>query len=564
MGVVRFLRVRNFRGIASLDWAPNEGINAIIGPGDVGKSTILEALDLVIGSRRSSFTDTDFHCTDVTKPILIEVTVGALPKPLTDLEIYGAALRGWSASDGIADEPGEGFEPVLTLRLTVGDDGEPTRCLYSERIADLPRDMRSDHRALIAAQRLGATVGQHLAWGPRSVLSQLSTGQAGISAVLARASRAARQDFDIDDAPDLKAAVDVAQQVAKELAVPRAYDASAALDPRSVNVSNGAIALHDANQVPLRCLGTGSSRLMAAGLQARAAELVPVLLLDEAEHGLEPHRITRLLHYLGSKSKGPQVFLTTHSPIVLRELSADQLYIARRTEKQELCPNRFSSTEQGLIRTHPDAFLSAAVLVCEGATEKGLMRGLDLFWSDEGEYSFGFLGISLVDGGGTPKAQQAAVSFLEAGFQVALLRDSDKTSPENEQKLTDRGAPIFCWRDGYATENELFDSLPLRALPLLLQLADQHHTPQVVDSNLAGHALSKAAIEELRRVPADIHREVLAKAARSGSWFKRMDFGEEVGRTIVGPFYSELTGALQTTIMEVWHWTRKFGPTSDS
>ena len=569
MAAIRHVEICGFRGIAYLSWAPREGINALIGPGDSGKSTVLEAIDIVLGARRATFTDTDFHCLNVERPISIEVTVGDLPRELLDLELYSAAIRGWSADRSeLADEPGEGFEPVITLKVTVSESCEATWRLHSERLAanELPRSMRNEHRAMIMAQRLGATVGQHLAWGPTSSLSKLSASGPGAGAALARAGRAARDDFNVEDAPALQPAVAVARQVARDLAVPAAQDASAALDPRSVNISSGAIALHDRNHVPLRALGTGSSRLLAAGLQAQVSRSVPVLLLDEVEHGLEPHRIARLLHYLGSKATEarPQVIMTTHSPVVLRELSAEQLCVARSDVGRTLRLERFGEAERGLLRAHAEAFLSAAVLVCEGPTEIGLMRGLDLYWSSCNQVSLAFLGISLVDGKGTPNAQKTALQFAAAGYEVALLRDSDTVPPPNEQSLRDKGCRVFCWRDGYATENELFDSLPLDALPALIAIADKHHTAAVVDTNLRGHGLSKEAILVLRTGPTDAHRSVLAKAARSGAWFKRIDFGEEVARDIICPNYTSLTGQMPTTIDEIYAWTRRFGPPSDA
>lgn len=106
---------------------------------------MLEALALVLGSRRSGFTDADFHCSDTGKPIVIDVTVGDLPNGLRDLEAYSRAIRGWlDALDDIADEPLDGYEPVLTLRLTVNADCEPTWCLYSDRFAasDLSQRIR--------------------------------------------------------------------------------------------------------------------------------------------------------------------------------------------------------------------------------------------------------------------------------------------------------------------------------------------------------------------------------------------------------------------------------------
>jgi hypothetical protein len=82
MARIRRLEVRNFRSIQCLDWHPSAGINCLVGPGDGGKSTILDAIDLCLGARRSApFGDTDFFQLDVTQPILISVTLGGLLDP---------------------------------------------------------------------------------------------------------------------------------------------------------------------------------------------------------------------------------------------------------------------------------------------------------------------------------------------------------------------------------------------------------------------------------------------------------------------------------------------------
>ncbi len=50
-------------------WYPAPGINCLIGPGDSGKSSILDAIDLCLGARRNiQFTDADFHLLDVENP----------------------------------------------------------------------------------------------------------------------------------------------------------------------------------------------------------------------------------------------------------------------------------------------------------------------------------------------------------------------------------------------------------------------------------------------------------------------------------------------------------------
>lgn len=38
------LTIERFRGITSLKWKPSRGVNVILGGGDVGKTTIFEAM----------------------------------------------------------------------------------------------------------------------------------------------------------------------------------------------------------------------------------------------------------------------------------------------------------------------------------------------------------------------------------------------------------------------------------------------------------------------------------------------------------------------------------------
>ena len=38
------ITIERFRGITSLKWKPSRGVNVILGGGDVGKTTILEAI----------------------------------------------------------------------------------------------------------------------------------------------------------------------------------------------------------------------------------------------------------------------------------------------------------------------------------------------------------------------------------------------------------------------------------------------------------------------------------------------------------------------------------------
>jgi predicted ATP-dependent endonuclease of OLD family len=70
MARIRKVEISNFRCIKQLTWLPDSGVNCLIGPEDTGKSTILDAIDLCLGARRSlQLTDADFYRLDVENPI---------------------------------------------------------------------------------------------------------------------------------------------------------------------------------------------------------------------------------------------------------------------------------------------------------------------------------------------------------------------------------------------------------------------------------------------------------------------------------------------------------------
>ncbi|UQD72126.1 AAA family ATPase [Bradyrhizobium japonicum] len=70
MARIRNIDIRNFRCIKELIWHPSPGVNCLIGPGDMGKSSVLDAIDLCLGARCIvHFGDDDFFELNVADPI---------------------------------------------------------------------------------------------------------------------------------------------------------------------------------------------------------------------------------------------------------------------------------------------------------------------------------------------------------------------------------------------------------------------------------------------------------------------------------------------------------------
>lgn len=571
MSVIRQVEIRNFRAIKNLCWTPKPGLNCLIGPGDSGKSTILDAIDLTLGARRSySFNDADFSNLDTTNPIIIKITIGELPDDLKNIEKYGSFLRGFSLwDDSIIDEPSANTETVLTVQLQVDADLLPDWSLFSDRAAadGLERRLPWKHRELISPARLGTKSHHNLAWGNRSVLNKLSSETLDVSSLLAELGRNTRNSFASQQINDISQVLVDVQAIANRLGVP-VGQLSALLDVNGFSISNGAISLHNNDGTPLRQLGTGSTRLITSGLQ-KAASTSSLLIVDEAEYGLEPYRITKLLNELGSKDtpSTQQVFITTHSPYVLRELQASQLHVVRKlhqTTDPDLSHRIYSlgwgDVQQATLRVCAEAFLSKAVIVCEGKTEIGLVRGIDLYRHDVSSPTILEKGVYCADGGGDSMFQRAQV-FRSLGYPTSIFKDSDKADDHAQQAfdMADIDVPIYEWGNGNATEDALFLSCPGSQIRELLDLAVLRKGRESVDAHIKAVSSNTASLDECYNNFQEQHRVYLAKAANKKSWFKDIEPAEFIARNIISPHYKEFDSALTTTLDSLFQWAQKQG-----
>lgn len=567
MAQIRKLEVRNFRSIRTLSWLPTPGINCLVGPGDSGKSTILDAIDLCMGARRTiQFTDADFTDLAVDAPIEITITLGGLPERLKTLDAYGLFLRGFDASSGeIEDEPQAGLEIVLCLRLTVGADLEPVWTLVSDRAAALgsERYLAWSDRQDIAPTRIGSFSDVNLSWKRGSVLNKLSEEKANASAILLAAARQARAQFGDTAADQLSEALAKVKEIADGLGIGDGKDLHAELDAHSVSVSAGTISLHNSNGIPLRGMGMGSTRLLIAGLQKEIAAGSAIVLVDEVEYGLEPHRIIQFLNALGAKdpNQSLQVFMTSHSPVVVRELGLMPLTIVRQGEDGPILKRAGDHPElQGTARLFPEAFLAKSILVCEGATEVGFVRGIDQWCDTQGKGTLHASGACLVDGGGGGEQMLSrAQAFCTLGYRSALFRDDDKRPPEGKETDFELdGGSVFTWRDGKKIEVEIFDSIPPDAVRPLLDIAFEEREERSVNDQLKTASENKVTLATvLAEVAASelshASRHALGEASGKG-WFKNISTMERVARDVIAPRASKMDKDFLKSINAIRKW----------
>ena len=579
MAKIRKIEIQNFRGIKSLEWYPSNGINCLIGHGDSGKSTLLDAIDMCIGARRNiNFYDTDFYNLDVQNPISITIILGSLSDDLKKLDTYGEYLRGFdSENKNIEDEPRTGLETVLSVNLSVGAELDPIWSLLSERAQarGLSRNLNWADRVRLSPTRIGNISDYNLSWKKGSILNKLSDETADASLELATAARNVRTEFGESAQKQLIKALDAVKSTTDELGIPTGGDVKAMLDAHSISFSSGVISLHDANGVPLKNLGVGSTRLLIAGLQRKAAESSSVLLVDEFEYGLEPHRIIKFLDSLGAKEHKVQpplqVFMTTHSPTALRELSTEQLYILRHDDDKHHCIYFGEEDDvQGTIRRFLEAFLGSAILVCEGASEVGFIRGLDQYRSKTtNSPSIHALGVCLVDAGGVDNIYKRALPLINAGYRVAVLRDDDKSPDKDaEESFIDKGGRVFSWQEGHSIEDAIFLSVSDDEIVKIVDYAIKIHGKELIEDHFqtvsqnSKKIFSIADCEKIFRQGEGTDKEwgdakewiSAASKTKSTPWFKNVSAMEYIGRKIIAPNLSESAPIFYQTITEFFSW----------
>ena len=540
---IRQIAIRNFRGIEQLTWDPMSALSCLIGRGDVGKSTVLDAIELALSPRAPAITDTDFIGGDTSKQIELQVTVGELSEDALEDGRFGLHLRGWQKSGGLRDEPQGDDESVVTVRVVIDASLEGEWTLHTDR--QDPKVLSPRDRALFGVVRLGPEVEKHLTWGRNTALSAATDDRDPAVLALADAFRAARDHVVTNGLPSLAGVASSVRDEATKLGAYCSTPYRAGLDMQRTAMSLSGIALHDGD-VPVRLAGLGTRRLVSLAIQRISVKAGAIVLIDEVEHGLEPHRIRHALKVLrdaldsdaADVPKG-QVFLTTHSHTTLVELNHKQVAVCCRAGGT-LTIRTPPAPLQPLLRRVPEAFLAQRVLACEGPTEVGLIRGLRDAWNAGRPFPFEAKGTWLADGGGH-QAPATALQLASLGYKTALFRDSDvPLDLAVSAQLTAAGIDVYEWDGTVATEQRIFTDASWPVVQRLLDIAYEAHTETSVLSQVAHYLgvpnLPGPKLSDWHTIGKtdDELRAALGTAAKKREWYKNMTFGELVGDAL-GP-----------------------------
>lgn len=473
------IRIENFRLFGSGDDAfvlsLQPGLTALIGENDAGKTAVMDALRLVLGTRDQDMQrvdPADFHLPDGAADAAAEIIVrlrfqgltaadrGAFAEYLTYENLDGPATTAlvvtWIAKRGPKDGAPRRTTPP---EWRTGEKGDGPLLDLNARVlltATYLRPLRDAERAMSAGR--GSRLSQILqhtreitktgvafeTTDPHKDPSQLSVlGLGDYATFLFGKSKGvglARSRLNQDYLQPLSFAND---PLSARIGVNSAGDDASRLRQLLEKLDLSLTRDLDADNPQNRGLGSNNLLFMACELLLLAAESdgFPLLLIEEPEAHLHPQRQLRLMSFLqaqGEKRRADeqkiQIIVSTHSPNLASELKLANLVLIQGARafplgpgQTELSASDYRFLERFLDVTKANLFFARGVLIVEGDAENILMPVLARLLGRD----FRHYGVSTVNVGGVGLGRYARIFMrkdakdAEIDIPVACVTDMD-------------------------------------------------------------------------------------------------------------------------------------------
>ena len=536
MARIHQLKINHFRGIEHFEQCFDDtNLIVLIGRGDSGKSTILKAISLVLSPAwNNTFADTDFYNLDTTKPIEIEVSLRCVPdKLLSDAKygLYKRLLVNGEIIDEISksgEEPFAQEEDILTIKLVVDDTLQPK--WYVDREQDIEISHRD--RALLDMFMIADYADNHFSYNKLSPLYALlkkgldapDTIEKKLVAVVRQAYQSIASNVSFQEFE--KVATEIKQE-ALNLGI-EFDDLKTSLEYKGNAYTESNITLHDGQNRPLGMYGKGSKRLLSMAIQLALAKTGGIVLIDEIEQGLEPDRIRTIINKLSQVAPG-QVIITTHSRDVVVESKSETIYLM---SKEANSLYQFESELQGLLRSQPEAFFARRVILCEGATEYGIIRALDHYLQREGKLGLSARSIAVVDSKGGDNFYRYAIWLSTKGFDVITFNDDDnKSILSSKEEAISAGVRMAICDAGNALEQQLFNDASWSIIIELVYLAKDILSEEAIVSCLDGIQSISDLNSLIDERQLDIRQKLGTQSKKKG-WYKNVTDGESLGELL--------------------------------
>ena len=564
MAKIYELKIKNFRGIKSFEQIFKRSFYCFVGRGDSGKSTVLDAISYVLSPQWNlTFLDSDFFDCDVEKNIEIEASLIDLPEEIIKQYKSGMHLRGLDKSTGqIIDDleanSDKDLEDLLTIRLTVARDLEPKWEVINNRPFE-PKRIGGTDRARLNVFMISEYLNEHFSWNKGrplySLLKSKQNDSGDSKQILVDAFRQAKEQVDGHSFEELEEVTEEIKEFVEDMGV-NMTSPKTTIDFKDLSIKGGRVCLHD-DKVPFRLKGKGSKRLISIAIQRALLKKGSITLIDDVEQGLEPDRVRHLVRRLRNDNDG-QIFLTTHSSEVITELEVEDLLILK-INAGDVDGITADQNYQDIIRACPEAGFSKKVIVCEGKTEIGICRALDVVRNQkQGKLHMSGLDCVYVLGEGDSFVSRAK-KLKELGLNVCVYCDSDlDTSGNLKSKKDDLEAveiKVFDCDRGNNIEMQAFKDLPWDCISELVQYRIGIKGEASVRESIKSK-YGEGFPDDFLATDSEQMRKALSEAStvEGNEWFKQIKHGEVLGGKIFQSFENNENKILYKRLQELSGW----------
>lgn len=545
--LIRRLTIERFRGIEKLVWYPSPGVNVILGGGDVGKTTILDAIALLLNPTNTTvLSDADYWRREVNNGFCIEAVM-SLPETCgINQQAKNAWPWEWDGKEPKLPKIDElpiaesVAEPVYRIRVRGTDEFDLAFEVFQP-------DETTDHLSVAVRRQIGLV---RLGGDDRNDRDlRLIQGSALDRLLSDRTLRArlgqklAENDVADELSEDAKSKLKSLDEAFQKQALPDGLGVGlTGGQGLSLNALIGLTATNKSIKLPFMSWGAGTRRLAALEIADAHHGESPITLVDEVERGLEPYRQRVLMAEL--QKRASQVFLTTHSAAALSAASDASLWYVDSTCTIGRLPASVSAHQ----KRDPETFLSRVAIIVEGATEFGFVTVLlQKVVGDD----FLQRGIWITDGCGNDHTLKLLEGLVDSGLKFGGFADDEGRDPQKWARVKEKlGDILFRWPTGCLEEN-IIKLVPAERLEDFIKNADGESGDRLrtladrLDMNEKGFSAIKAKAVDLTTLIIEAATGAIPdnqKDADKGEkrtfkshekqWFKSIEGGKELANKV--------------------------------
>jgi putative ATP-dependent endonuclease of OLD family len=482
MRIVRLL-VDNFRGVRTGNvLLPQHAV--FVGDNNTGKSTLLEAIDLVLGperlSRRPPINEHDFYAgTYIRDKTAVPIRVEVVVTDLNDEQMshFRDHLEWWDlANSNVIEGPPEQTDSddvLAALRVEFRgeydfeEDDFAGNTFYS---SPLREDGEKDVFRTTDKRLCGFLFLRTLRTGRRA----LSLERGSLLDVILRLQEKRLQMWEelLTELTALPVGANPELGITELLAAvqesARSYVPASWVDkPRmrvseltreslrsAISVFMGTGALRDDSSeysAPFAHQGTGTVNALVLALLSLIADLKQnvIFAMEEPEIAIPPHAQKRIVDSIRRRSA--QAIFSSHSPYVLEEFAPEEVLVLRR-DKGELVatpstypPNvKPKQYREEFRKRFAEALLARHVLVAEGRTEYDAFIAAARRLSELGEVGYKSLeamGVAPLDAGGESNIGPLSAHLASLGKRVFAV--CDKQTKDSREAILASGCDLY-------------------------------------------------------------------------------------------------------------------------